>query len=148
MLFIDPFIFLAMAMLGQGKAVLIENPLRSYLWGLPPYVKLLGAGCFDVCLQNCKFSFDLPSRPKWSRFRTNIPEFKTLGGPCRLTHEHLEWGKNSDGTFATAEEAAYPKPLCAAMASVVAQYINRVTCANFSIIDQTSIADADGFKKA
>jgi hypothetical protein len=54
---------LVMAMLSKGKAVLIENPLRSYLWDLPPYTNLLQAGCFDVCLQNCKFSTDVPSRP-------------------------------------------------------------------------------------
>ena len=102
---------LVMSMLQQGKSVIIENPIRSWLWELPPYKNLLALGLFDVCLQNCKYSIGTPSRPKWTRFRTNIPEFKLLGGPCKLKHEHLPWGIKTDGTFATADEAAYPIPL-------------------------------------
>ena len=33
------------------------------------------------------------------------------------------------------------------MASVIAQYINRVACTDFCTLDQTNVAEADGFKK-
>jgi hypothetical protein len=134
-------------MIQQGKSVIIENPMRSWLWELPPYKHLLSLGMFDVCLQNCKFSTDVPSRPKWSKFRTNIPEFKTLGGPCRLSHVHLPWGIKKDGVFATSEEAAYPKPLCKAMAEVIVRHVNTKWQTNFSIYPNNDVFTVDKHKK-
>jgi hypothetical protein len=143
----DAVFILVRAMLQQGRSVLIENPLRSYLWNLPSYAWLLQNGCFDVVLQNCKFSVDLPSRAKWSRFRTNILEFRQLAGRCRLGHEHLSWGVKSDGSFATADEAAYPLALCFHMASVIADHLKSKGFEQFQLQDQSVVDQSDAHKK-
>jgi hypothetical protein len=143
----DSIILLVLAMLQQGKSVLIENPLRSLLWELPTYKMLLELGCFDVVLQNCKFSVGLPSRAKWSRFRTNIEEFRQLAGKCNLDHVHLPWGLKSDGSFATADEAAYPLALCFHMASVLVQHLRSRGFQSFSLNDYPSVEANDFHKK-
>jgi hypothetical protein len=143
----DSIFVLIQAMLAQGKSVVIENPLRSLLWELPTYRSLLTEGCFDVCLQNCKFSFGEPSRAKWSRFRTNILEFKALAGPCRLSHTHLEWGIKPDGSFATADEAAYPIQLCAQMASVLVRHLENKNLGPYTFDSQPTLNTTDVHKK-
>jgi hypothetical protein len=143
----DTIFILVMAMLAIGKGIIIENPLRSLLWEFPTYKKLLSEGCFDVCLQNCKFSVGTPSRAKWSRFRTNIESLKALAGPCRLEHAHLEWGRNVDGSFVTADEAAYPRPLCQHLANAIVSHLHSKAAGPFSQIHLASLQSFDTHKK-
>ena len=143
----DNLFILIKSMLDKGKFVIIENPLRSYLWDLPTFKSLLDEGCFDVCLQNCKFSVGEDARAKWSRFRTNIPSLQALKGPCTLKHNHLPWGVKEDGSFATADEAAYPLQLCFQLAQAIVQHLNTNATNRFVLLHQPSVELLEQHKK-
>ena len=91
----------------------IENPTRSYLWELPPYVALLRVSAkydFHSCMHG-------GSREKSTTFLSN----RNLGQLCLWcdgSHAHLPWGVSNDGSFATAEEAEYPMLLCDRLAQI------------------------------
>ena len=103
--------------LQQGLFFAIENPRGSYLWDYPWYKELISRpGVYDSDFQHCKWSPGQQSRPKWARLRTNVPELRTLSGPCSLDHIHLGWGRDSSGNFYTAGEAEYPYGMVAAIA--------------------------------
>ena len=57
----------------------VENPRSSYLWMLEPYQQMLSQGCYDVDFQACAFG---GKRPKWTRFRTDVPGAYGLRVPC------------------------------------------------------------------
>ena len=60
------------------------------------------------------------SRRKLTRLIHNIPAFHHLNQLCDNGHEHEPWGQKPDGgSWATAEETAYPWPLARAIAAQV-----------------------------
>ena len=63
---------------------------------------------FDACMYKS-------SRKKSTSFLTNVHDFDTLAVRCDSSHQHKVWGligERGKQTFATAQEAAYPKALC------------------------------------
>ena len=96
-----------------GVLVQIENPKNSWLWQMPRYASLLERGFFDTVFQHCRWNPDtLPSRPKWTKLRSNISELSEMEGSCNRKHVHLGWGQHASGQFATADEAEYQEALC------------------------------------
>ena len=59
------------------------------------------------------------SRRKLTKLIHNIPAFHHLTQLCDNLHEHEPWGQKPDGSWATAEETAYPWPLARAIAAQV-----------------------------
>lgn len=122
-----------------GILVSIENPKNSYLWDLPWYSNLLSRGFFDVVFQHCRWNpNDMPSRAKWTRIRTNCNQLLNLAGPCTQLHQHLAWGQNPDGTFATKNEAEYNDGMCKEMASSFAAAVTSKGC---RLVPSTTNAD-------
>ena len=105
----------------RGVKPLIESPRSSYLWLLWPYSVLIELyGFFDVDFQHCRHG---GSRPKWTRLRTLMIELRPMAGLCpglSETHKHKPWGlttiEGNVSSFATAEEAEYPRLQCETMA--------------------------------
>lgn len=120
------------ALLSVGAYVIIENPSRSWIWSIPEYQALLGMNFADVEFQHCRWSGDEPSRNKWTRLRSNVPQLIELAGPCKAAHPHLPWGK-AGNSFATANEAEYPMAMCESVAKVLV-----------SVLGLSESADAPG----
>ena len=73
--------------------------------------------------QHCAFG---GCRPKWTRLHHNHPTFQSLHRLCPGAHcarHHLPWGRSADGSFATAQETAYPQPLASSIAGCFAQAV-------------------------
>ena len=85
----------------------VENPRRSYMWELGPFIELLDMATF--------YDFDAymhgGSRDKRTSFLSSL-DLSDLCFDCDGNHWHAEWGVTEDGTFATANEAEYPTLLC------------------------------------
>ena len=100
--------------------VTIENPWNSLLWWIQFFDSLLQRGFVDVEFQHCRWNpKSLPSRAKWTRVRTNMPQLTVLSGKCTAGHAHLGWGILPEGGFATSLESAYPAAMCEAFAAVI-----------------------------
>ena len=92
----------------------VENPLHSYLWQFPAWAALAARHSF-VTFDSCRHG---SQRKKATAFLTNSELLHCLSGPCPGCPKHLPWGKQR-GSFATAEEAGYPKLLCERIISCV-----------------------------
>ena len=106
--------------LSQDIVVSVENPRSSWLWHLPAFAALQeDRRMMKVDFQQCAHGGD---RPKWTTWFTNHAPFSRLAATCPGDHAHKPWGvsRGSQGWhFATADEAAYPRALCVAVAEVV-----------------------------
>ena len=88
---------------------LCENPGRSFMWQTFHFKKLFRAlDCVSIELHHCMYG---SSRRKLTRLMRNIQSFHELHKLCDNKHEHEPWGQEPDGSWATAEETAYPWPL-------------------------------------
>lgn len=97
----------------KGICWSVENPGRSYMWELPPFIELSMRATFhdfDACMHG-------GLRAKWATFLSN-GDLSDLCLRCDGSHEHLDWGVLPDGTFSTAEEAEYPDALCKSLAII------------------------------
>ena len=94
-----------------------ENPGRSFMWQPTPFQELFATmQCSSTEMHHCMFG---SSRRKLTKLIHNIPAFHHLHQLCDNKHEHEPWGQKPDGSWATAEETAYPWPLARAIAAQV-----------------------------
>lgn len=117
-----------------GIKVCIENPQRSWLWGvlmilvkeynddafLQWYAALVNVD-FHSCVHGSK-------RAKKTRLRSSIGLYEELAGECQNDHEHFPWSIEASGKglrFATADEAQYPQLLCSRMAQCLVDSATR-----------------------
>ena len=99
--------------LAQERGLLwsIENPKRSYMW-LTKFFRSLWEKFIHNLFQGCMHG---GTRDKWSLWLCNWTGLSVLRAVCDGKHEHAKWGVVSSAqgsSFATAEEAAYPRLLC------------------------------------
>ena len=108
-----------------GIRVCIENPQRSWLWGiLLALVREQNDPAFLHCFAHLvKVDFHScihgSQRAKKTRFLASKGLYDSLAGECPGDHEHLPWTIEQTGSglrFATADEAQYPQLLCSRMA--------------------------------
>ena len=85
-----------------------ENPKRSYMW-FTKWWRRIYAEFFHTLFQACMHGSE---RDKWSLWVSNWSELQDLIAVCDKMHTHAAWGRLPSGTWATAEEAAYPRLLC------------------------------------
>ena len=141
----------ALKCLGLGLYFSIENPRGSWLWSLEGYVKLAGLlTVYAVDFQACCWG---SSRPKWTRFLTNMPELQGLAKQCpgeSSIHIHKPWGVERTGRkswkFATASEAEYPLILCNEVARMVSAAAHRCGHPGFDHLHQKSISEGPANK--
>lgn len=108
-----------------GIRVCIENPQRSWLWGIllalvreqndPAFLHWF-AHLVKVDFHSCIHG---SQRAKKTRFLASKGLYDSLAGECPGDHEHLPWTIEQTGSglrFATADEAQYPQLLCSRMA--------------------------------
>jgi hypothetical protein len=119
------FVLIELAV-SRGFPVAIENPSRSWLWSIRCFDELLTRQFYDTEFQHCKWSDGIPSRNKWTRIRSNIPQMAMLSGPCCLSHVHLPWGLQKEKGFATADEAEYPLAMCEKISDVLVYHVASV----------------------
>ena len=70
----------------------------------------------SIELHHCTFG---SSRRKPTRLIHNIESYHHLNQLCDNQRKHEPWGRKPDGSWATAEETAYPWPLARAIATQV-----------------------------
>ena len=92
----------------HGLLVSVENPHRSHFWASSPMVRASACRHFSTSFHACMFG---SGRRKRTRLDLQVP--------CSNDHAHLPWTKDASG-YSTRLEAAYPKPLCDAMAQAFA----------------------------
>ena len=87
------------------------------MWQTTPFQELFSTiQCLSTEMHHCVFG---SSRRKLTKLIHNIPAFHHLNQLCDNKHEHEPWGQKPDGSWATAEETAYPWPLARAIAAQV-----------------------------
>ena len=87
------------------------------MWQTTPFQELFSTmQCLSTELHHCMFG---SSRRKLTRLIHNISSFHHLHQLCDNSHEHEPWGQKPDGSWATAEETAYPWPLARSIAAQV-----------------------------
>lgn len=101
--------------------VVIENPIRSWLWAiLAMLVKATGDRAFidwyfnfhEVIFAACMFG---SQRDKYTKLLVSNDTLNSLACECDKRHKHLPWGVSQDNgawSFATAAEAQYPQRFC------------------------------------
>ena len=95
----------------------IENPARSFMWDTVHMAQFLAeVPHYDTYFHHCMYG---SARRKHTRLTHNIPAVKQMTCPCDDSHAHEPWGHSAQG-WATAEETAYPWPLCRKLATLVA----------------------------
>ena len=113
--------------------VSIENPERSWLWGVlallvrqyddPDFVawfEQLDRVTFHMCMHGGR-------RAKNTRLLASKGLYTSLAGECDGSHDHEPWRITKVGTtlhYDTAAEAEYPALLCKRMADLLAQAVN------------------------
>ncbi|CAE7537200.1 unnamed protein product, partial [Symbiodinium necroappetens] len=109
-----------LACLQEERYFSIENPASSHFWSIldalvlewPSSVQAKYAKLLRVDFAQCMHG---GTRPKVSRFLTNVPSFAQLACRCDASHSHDAWGAQwspSGWRFATHLEAQYPRLLC------------------------------------
>jgi len=103
----------------------IENPWRSHFWATSHFSKHVQ----DLVLQTCIFDHCMfgSRRAKRTKLLHVINAFKALNVTCDNSHVHEKWGY-SNNSWATAEETAYPFPLCKAMAYHLCEFLFELGC--------------------
>ena len=87
------------------------------MWQTTPFQELFATmQCSSTEMHHCMFG---SSRRKLTKLIHNIPAFHHLNQLCDNKREHEPWGQRPDGSWATAEETAYPWPLARAIAAQV-----------------------------
>ena len=117
-----------------GVIVVIENPVRSWLW--PLLALLVKQTCnkgfidwyfslheivYAACMHGGK-------RDKYTKLLSSTPCLQPLACECDGGHEHLPWGvQKSSGqwAFATAAEAEYPALLCSRYIELLATLVDK-----------------------
>ena len=133
------------ARLVERKFFCVENPSGSWMWKIWYFAQLLAKpGVFVIDLQACMFG---STRPKWTRFVTNCPEFAAMGKHCDGSHTHATWGVQKDRgankwSFKTAEEAEYPAEMCRALAACVARAAVRCGHTAYAYDQQPDLSSA------
>jgi len=109
-----------LACLQEGRAFTLENPANSHFWAVlerlvlewPEPLQVSFARLIKVDFAQCMHG---GTRPKISRFLTNIPAVRALACRCDGQHKHDPWGAQwtpNGWRFATHLEAQYPRLLC------------------------------------
>ena len=96
----------------------VENPRRSYLWELGPFIELQQFARF-YDFHACMHGSD---RDKKTSFLATL-DLSPLSVFCDGSHVHREWGLLDDNSFATAQEAEYPALLCKRLVHVVVEQV-------------------------
>ena len=101
----------------------IENPTSSLMWITSPFRSLwntLRSKIHFATFRNCVYGGD---RKKSTTLWTSCAQLEGLSCVCHKDFAHMrkEWGRQSDGSWATSHEAAYPPALCSQFASIVVQ---------------------------
>ena len=115
-----------------GIHVSIENPERSWLWGVltllvkeyedPEFLRWfegLDRVTFHMCMHG-------GSRAKNTRLLATKGLYTQLAAPCDGQHQHAPWGITKIGNslhYDTAAEAEYPHLLCQRMADLLAEAV-------------------------
>ena len=111
----------------HGVLFSIESPARSFMWQTTHMAKFLEeVAHYKTSFHHCMYG---SARRKHTCFVHNISTLCDLAALCDNSHVHEAWGYSSTG-WATAEETAYPWPLCRKVAALVALHIQTfgVTC--------------------
>ena len=102
----------------------VENATSSLLWSVP-YLRPLMTEGVAVDFEMCMFGGERRAR---RTFLTNVPQLRNLSVFCDGKHSHKPFGKvklpSGRWQFATKEEAAYPRPLCVQVVTLVARQLN------------------------
>ena len=100
------------ALISRNILYSVENPRNSLLWELPVWEKILQSSfyvTFDACMYGGQ-------RKTSKSLLTNVTTLKAMQQRCNGGHTHLPFGRTKVApgkyAYATAEEAAYPRPLC------------------------------------
>ena len=99
----------------------IENPASSLMWITDPFVALLESiqNVVAFSFHTCMFA---APRKKDTAIWTSVQQLRThLERKCDGAHQHLRWGRTSQG-FATAEECAYNDNLCATWSEAIVDF--------------------------
>ena len=102
----------------------IENPSSSLFWLTSFWAQVPTADLAVVDFQACAFG---GKRPKWTRIVSNMQDVLSLCRLCPGCQDHAPWGRNQDGSWATASEAAYPHGLATALAQVFLQKLQEMS---------------------
>ena len=117
------------AIFKRGPLVVIENPLRSWLWSL---LALLVKQTKDdefcawyfnmqyVDFEACMFG---SQRNKSTRFLCSSSILQPLQKRCDGSHVHAKWGYSKHAGFATAQEAEYTSDLCHQYIALIASQV-------------------------
>ena len=135
------YAFLAKVMLiahERGLILVIENQRSSLFW-VTKYFQKIKHLFFFVAHQACAYG---SSRPKWTALAVNRSEFASINetSPGESDqHVHKPWGVNADGTFATAEETAYPLKLARTIATC---FVDAMTADGWALPEPSWTDDA------
>ena len=110
--------------LKQNIPFTIENPSGSLFWLTSFWAQVPTDDLAVVDFQACAFG---GKRPKWTRIVSNMPNVLSLYRLCLGCQDHAPWGRNQDGSWATAAEAAYPHGLATALAQVFLQKLQEMS---------------------
>ena len=125
----------------HGVLFSIENPARSFMWQTTHMAKFLEeVAHYKTYFHHCMYG---SARRKHTCFVHSIPTLCDLAALCDNSHVHEAWGYSSTG-WATAEETAYPWPVCRKVAALVPLHIQTfgVTCPTPTFATHTSQLDA------
>ena len=124
----------------EGIPFSIENPARSFMWQTCHMAKFLqDHDLFHTRFHHCMYG---SARRKHTLLVHNISAICDMECLCDNSHAHEPWGQSEHG-WATAEETAYPWPLCRKIATLVALHIQSlgVTCPTPSFAKYASQLD-------
>ena len=119
----------------------IENPARSFMWKTAPFQQFLSeVPHYATYFHHCMYG---SSRRKHTCLIHNIATVKSMQLLCDNQHPHEPWGQ-SNGTWATAQETAYPWPLSRRLATLVALHLQNlgVQCPTPSSAQQANMLNA------
>ena len=105
-----------------GILATVENPGRSYMWDTSFWQEFLRFECFYTFFHHCCYG---SKRRKLTKLAHTIPALCDMCALCpgeTPTHQHLPWGVQNN-KWATAEETAYPTPLCKTWASLILEFL-------------------------
>ena len=122
-----------------GAVCVLENPEGSRLWELPSVSEVLKEiGAQHVVTHYCRWleRDEVLGELPWlkpTRLSGTLPGLLQLARQCSRTRFCREWGcnhrplvgKTADGRFWTAVAQPYPRRLCAAVASLIGDYMAR-----------------------
>ena len=107
----------------SGVMYTIENPARSFMWQTEPFKKFLQeVPHYTTYFHHCMYG---SSRRKHTCLVHNISTVRNMQLLCDNLHEHEPWGHTGSG-WATAQETAYPWPLCRRLAALIALHVQNL----------------------